>query len=89
MEVKGKLIKFLDLETGTSKSGKEWQKQSIVIDTGGEFNNIISVSAFGDKVKNMNQLKEGMTVAILCNVCSSLPSDGINNKSFSFASTSF
>ena len=70
MEVKGKLIKFLDLETGTSKSGKEWQKQSIVIDTGGEFNNIISVSAFGDKVKNMNQLKEGMTVAILCNVYS-------------------
>jgi len=60
----------LDLETGTSKAGKEWQKQSIVIDTGGEFNNIIAVSAFGDKVQKMNMLEVGMTVSILCNVYS-------------------
>ena len=70
MEVKGKLIKKLELETGTSKAGKEWQKQSIVIDTGAEFNNIIAVSAFGDKVQKMNMLEEGMTVSILCNVYS-------------------
>ena len=70
MEVKGKVKMKLDLETGTSKAGKEWQKQSIVIDTGAEFNNIIAVSAFGDKVQKMNMLEEGMTVAILCNVYS-------------------
>jgi hypothetical protein len=70
MEVKGKIIRFLDLESGTSKAGKEWQKQTVVIDTGGEFNNIIAVSAFGDKVQKMNMLEEGMTVAILCNVYS-------------------
>ena len=70
MEVKGKVKMKLDLETGTSKAGKEWQKQSIVIDTGGEFNNIIAVSAFGDKVQKMNMLEEGMTVSILCNVYS-------------------
>ena len=70
MEVKGKLKTILPLESGTSKSGKEWQKQSIVIDTGEEFNNIVAVSAFGDKVAKMNMLEEGMTVAILCNVYS-------------------
>ena len=70
MEVKGKLVEKLELETGTSKAGKEWQKQTVVIDTGGEFNNIIAVSAFGDKVDKMNMLEEGMTVAILCNVYS-------------------
>ena len=70
MEVKGKVKMKLDLETGTSKAGKEWQKQSIVIDTGGEFNNLIAVSAFGDKVQKMNMLEEGMTVSILCNVYS-------------------
>jgi hypothetical protein len=70
MEVTGKLIKKLELETGTSKAGKEWKKQTVVIDTGGEFNNIIAVSAFGDKVSKMNKLQEGMTVAILCNVYS-------------------
>ena len=70
MEVRGKVKMKLDFETGTSKAGKEWQKQSIVIDTGGEFNNIIAVSAFGDKVQKMNMLEEGMTVSILCNVYS-------------------
>ena len=70
MEVRGKLKTILPLESGTSKAGKEWQKQSIVIDTGDEFNNLVAVSAFGDKVQKMNKLEEGMTVAILCNVYS-------------------
>ena len=70
MEVTGKLVKKLDLETGTSKAGKEWQKQTVIIDTGGEFNNLIAVSAFGDKVNKMNMLQKGMTVAIMCNVYS-------------------
>lgn len=71
MEVKGKLIKKLKLETGTSKSGKEWQKQTIVIDTGNEFNNLIAVSAFGEeKIQSLNKLQEEMTVTILCNVYS-------------------
>jgi hypothetical protein len=70
MEVTGKIVEFLDIESGMSKSGKEWQKQSVVIDTGEEFNNIIAVSAFGDKVQKMNMLKKGMTVSILCNVYS-------------------
>ena len=70
MEVTGKLVKILELETGTSKAGKEWKKQSIVIDTGGEFNNEVCVSAFGDKMDSMNKLEIGMEVKILCNVYS-------------------
>mgnify|MGYP003633889357 FL=1 len=70
MEVTGKLVKILDLEEGTSKAGKAWQKQSVVIDTGGEFNNLTAVSAFGDKVEKLNRLELGMDVSILCNVYS-------------------
>jgi hypothetical protein len=70
MEVTGKLVKILDLEEGTSKAGKSWQKQSVVIDTGGEFNNLTAVSAFGDKVDKLNRLELGMDVSILCNVYS-------------------
>ena len=70
MEVKGKLVKKLDLETGVSKAGKEWKKQSIVIDTGGEFNNEVCISAFGDKLEQMHKLEVGMEVSILCNVYS-------------------
>ena len=70
MEVTGKLVKILELETGVSKAGKEWKKQSILIDTGGDFNNEICVSAFGDKVGQMLKLEIGMEVSVLCNVYS-------------------
>ena len=71
LSVKGKLSRKLSVESGTSKAGKEWKKQSIVIDTGGEFNNEVAVSAFGDeKLKQMDKLEVGMEVKILCNVYS-------------------
>jgi len=70
MEVTGKLVKILDLETGVSKAGKEWKKQSILIDTGGDFNNEICISAFGDKLEQMLKLEVGMEVSVLCNVYS-------------------
>ena len=70
MEVTGTVLRKLELETGTSKSGKEWQKQSIVIDTGNDFNNEVCISAFGDKVGQMNKLEIGMEVSVLCNVYS-------------------
>jgi len=70
MEVKGTLVKKLDIESGISKAGKEWQKQSIVLDNGGDFNNEVCVSAFGDKVKDLVSLEIGMNLTILCNVYS-------------------
>ena len=70
MEVKGKVLRKLELETGVSKAGKEWKKQSIVIDTGNEFNNEVCISAFGDKLEQMHKLEVGMEVSILCNVYS-------------------
>jgi len=71
MEVSGKLVKKLAVESGISKSEKEWKKQTVLIDTGGEFNNEIAVSAFGDeKLKSLDKLKVGMQVKILCNVYS-------------------
>ena len=70
MEVKGTVKIKLDLESGVSKSGKTWKKQTVVIDTGGEFNNEIAVSAFGEKLDSLDKLEVGMEVKILCNVYS-------------------
>ena len=70
MEVKGKVKSKLQLESGVSKSGKTWKKQTVVIDTGGEFNNEIAVNAFGEKLDSLNKLEVGMEVKILCNVYS-------------------
>ena len=70
MEVKGTVKLKLAVESGISKSEKAWKKQTVVIDTGGEFNNEVAISAFGDKMDSMNKLEEGMEVKILCNVYS-------------------
>ena len=71
MEVKGKLVKKLDVESGISKSEKVWKKQTVVIDTGAEYNPEIAVTAFGDdKLKDLNKLSVGDEVMIKCNVSS-------------------
>jgi hypothetical protein len=68
MNIKGKLIKKLDIQKGTSKAGKEWQKQSFVIDTGAKYNNIICIEAFGEKVQDLNSVNIGDNVDVAINI---------------------
>jgi len=71
MEVKGKVVKKLAVESGMSKADKEWRKQVIVIDTGADYNPEIAVQAFGDdKIKDLDKLNVGDQVLIKCNVSS-------------------
>ena len=71
MEVKGKLVKKLAVESGISKSEKVWKKQTVVINTGAEYNPEIAVTAFGDdKLKDLDKLSVGDSVLIKCNVSS-------------------
>jgi hypothetical protein len=71
MEVKGKLVKKLAVESGISKAEKEWKKQTVVVDTGAEYNPEIAIQAFGDdKIKELNKLAIGDDVLIKCNVSS-------------------
>ncbi len=56
MEVTGKLIKKLDIQKGTSKAGKEWQKMSFVIEIDSKYNNQICFDLFGeDKIAMLDQ----------------------------------
>ena len=71
MEVKGKLVKKLEVESGISKSEKVWKKQTVVVDTGAEYNPEIAITAFGDdKLKDLDKLSVGDSVFIKCNVSS-------------------
>jgi len=69
----GKIIKFLDVVSGTSKAGKDWQKQSFVIDTGAEYDNLQCFEVFGEeKVTNLtsfNNVADTVTVSfnVKCN----------------------
>jgi len=71
MEVKGTLVKKLAVESGISKSEKVWKKQTVVIDTGAEYNPEIAITAFGDeRLRDLDKLSVGDEVSIKCNVSS-------------------
>lgn len=53
MKVIGKISKILEVQRGTSKDGKEWQKQLFILDNNEKYNNIFCFEIFGDeKVEN-------------------------------------
>ena len=65
LAVTGKLVKALDVESGTSKAGKEWKKQSFVIDTGAQFNPEVCFSLFGeDKIGMLQGINPGEEIEV-------------------------
>ena len=71
MELKGKIESKLKAEKGTSKAGKEWTKQTVIINNGDQYNPNVAISFFGDdKVKMLENFKEGQDVAIGVNISS-------------------
>ena len=70
MKITGKLTKVLKKQTGVSKTGKEWQKQSFILDTGADFNNEICIDCFGDKIELIQNLREGADIEVKINLSS-------------------
>jgi hypothetical protein len=64
------ITKVLDIQSGTSKSGKEWQKLTFVGETVEEYNNVYAFEIFGaEKVENFNKFnKVGDLVSVEFNV---------------------
>lgn len=53
MEIKGKIIKELPLQTGMGKKG-QWRKQEYVLQTDGQYPKSICFSVWGDKIDTLN-----------------------------------
>tara|TARA_R110000751_G_scaffold167191_3_gene273082 strand:+ start:79 stop:393 length:315 start_codon:yes stop_codon:yes gene_type:complete len=71
MKLKGKLVKILKAQSGTSKAGKEWTKQEFVLNTGSDYNPEICLTVFGtDKVEGLKQFKIGQILEVDVNVYS-------------------
>ena len=69
--VKGKVSKKLAVESGVSKAGKEWRKQSLVVNTGDDYNPEVCISFFGDeKIAILSSLNEGQEVEVSVNISS-------------------
>jgi len=72
LTIKGKITTVLEVESGTSKAGKEWQKQTFVLDTGAQYNPEVAFSLFGsEKIENFAKYnKVGDEVEVSFNVSS-------------------
>ena len=69
--IKGKLSRKLSIESGTSKAGKEWKKQSFLLDTGAQYNPEICFQLFGDdKIDILTQHNEGDQIEVSFNLSS-------------------
>jgi hypothetical protein len=51
MEIKGKIIHKLDLQTGISKAGNEWRKQEYVLETLGNYPKKVKFDFFGERIE--------------------------------------
>jgi len=70
MKIVGKLVTKLQVEAGTSKAGKPWEKQSVIIEQNTDYNKEVVISFFGDKVKSLRDIEEGSEVSVSINLSS-------------------
>ena len=71
MQIIGKIIEKYERETGVSKSGKTWEKQSIMVEQSGtDYNKEVVISFFGDKIKSIRDIEIGSEINVSINLSS-------------------
>ena len=70
MRIDGIFKKLLELESGVSKKGKEWKKQSFILETEAQFNPEVCITAFGKDIELIKNIDEGLKVECQVNVYS-------------------
>lgn len=63
MEITGKTIAVLHLDSGTSKNGSAWQKRNFVIETSGQYPKKVCFQLFGERVNNCPNVGEEVKVS--------------------------
>ena len=66
MEISGKIVKLLPLQSGQSRNG-EWRKQDFILETEEQYPKKVCISAWGDKIDQF-QLAEGKQVKASINI---------------------
>ena len=68
LEINGKLIQKLELQSGMSKSGSNWQKQEFVIETDEQYPKKICANLWGDKIDMLSSINIGDNVMLSFNL---------------------
>jgi hypothetical protein len=68
MEIQGILKQILPLESGESKSGKAWQKQTIVVETQETYPKLIAVEVSEKAISRLQDYSIGHTITCSINI---------------------
>jgi hypothetical protein len=68
MEVQGTLKQILPIESGESKSGKTWQKQTIIIETQETYPKLIAVEVSEKALSRLQDYSIGQTITCSINI---------------------
>ncbi len=68
MEITGKLIQKLELQSGIGKTGNSWQKQEFVIETIEQYPRKVCMNLWGDKIDTLATLELGDTIIVSFNL---------------------
>ena len=63
MDIRGKIIKKFEMQSGVSKSGSEWFKQEYVLETNEQYPKKVFFDFWGEKAKTY-QINEGETIIL-------------------------
>jgi hypothetical protein len=63
MELKCKLVQLLPMQTGQGKTGTEWKKQDIIVESEGQYPKKVCIAVWGDKI-NMSHFAIGATINV-------------------------
>lgn len=67
MEITGKVIQLLPLQTGQGSKG-EWRKQEFILETPGQYPKRVAMSLWGAELINKYDLETGMDVKAFINL---------------------
>ncbi len=68
MEIQGILKQILPLESGETKSGKAWQKQTIIVETQETYPKLIAVEVSEKAISRLQDYQIGHTITCSINI---------------------
>ncbi len=68
LDIQGKLIQILAVQSGVSKAGKDWSKQEFIVETQEQFPKKVCFTLFGDKTDLIQGISEGEEVKVSFNL---------------------
>lgn len=64
MELKGFYKRRTDVETGTTKAGKEYRKAFMEVETGGQYSKLVAFSLWNDKTQMTDGIQPGQEITV-------------------------